>query len=202
MNKKGCLIGLIGFLSVIIIIAIACVIYGINTNNKIVTAEESVNSQWAKVENQYQRRADLIPNLVNTVKGYASHEKETLEGVVEARSKATQIKVDADGLTPEKLAEYQKAQGAVTSALGKLLAISESYPDLKANQNFLELQAQLEGTENRINVARKNFNDAAQSYNTNIRRFPKNIFAGMFGFDKKAYFEAEEGSEKAPKVEF
>ena len=202
MNKKGCLIGLIGFLSVIIIIAIACVIYGINTNNKIVTAEESVNSQWAKVENQYQRRADLIPNLVNTVKGYASHEKETLEGVVEARSKATQIKVDAEGLTPEKLAEYQKAQGAVTSALGKLLAITENYPDLKANQNFLELQAQLEGTENRINVARKNFNDAAQSYNTNIRRFPKNIFAGMFGFDKKAYFEAEEGSEKAPKVEF
>ena len=122
--------------------------------------------------------------------------------MVEARSKATQIRVDADGLTPEKLAEYQKAQGAVTSALGKLLAISESYPDLKAIQNFLELQAQLEGTENRINVARKNFNDAAQSYNTNIRRFPKNIFAGMFGFDKKAYFEAEEGTEKAPKVEF
>ena len=144
----------------------------------------------------------MIPNLVNTVKGYATHEKETLEGVVAARSQATQIKVDAADLTPEKLAQYQKAQGAVTSALGKLLAITENYPDLKANQNFLELQAQLEGTENRINVARKNFNDAAQAYNTNIRRFPKNIFAGMFGFDKKAYFEAEEGSEKAPKVEF
>lgn len=162
----------------------------------------NVSGQWANVETQYQRRADLIPNLVNTVKGYATHEKETLEGVVAARSQATQIKVDAADLTPEKLAQYQKAQGAVTSALGKLLAITENYPDLKANQNFLELQAQLEGTENRINVARKNFNDAAQAYNTNIRRFPKNIFAGMFGFDKKAYFEAEEGSEKAPKVEF
>ena len=134
--------------------------------NSMVEADENINAQWAKVENQYQRRADLVPNLVNTVKGYASHEKETLEGVVEARSKATQIKVDANDLTPEKLAEYQKAQGAVTSALGKLLAITENYPDLKANQNFLELQAQLEGTENRINVARKNFNDAAQAYNT------------------------------------
>jgi len=142
--------------------------------------DENVSSQWANVETQYQRRADLIPNLVNTVKGYASHEKETLEGVVEARSKATQIKVDANNLTPEKLAEYQKAQGAVTSALGKLLAITENYPDLKANQNFLELQAQLEGTENRINVARKNFNDAAQAYNTSIRRFPKSIFASIF----------------------
>ena len=128
--------------------------------------------------------------------------KETLEGVIAARSQATQIKVDAADLTPEKLAQYQKAQGAVTSALGKLLAITENYPALKANQNFLELQAQLEGTENRINVARKNFNDAAQAYNTNIRSFPKNIFAGMFCFDKKAYFEAEEGSKKAPKVEF
>lgn len=129
--------------------------------------------------------------------------RKSLEGVVAARSEATQIKVDAADLTPENvMLQYQKAQGAVTSALGKLLAITENYPDLKANQNFLELQAQLEGTENRINVARKNFNDAAQAYNTNIRRFPKNIFAGMFGFDKKAYFEAEEGSEKAPKVEF
>ena len=186
--------------SIIIILAVVAilVIWAVSVYNGLVTMDENVTGQWANVETQYQRRADLIPNLVNTVKGYASHEKETLEGVVEARSKATQIKVDADGLTPEKLAEYQKAQGAVTSALGKLLAISESYPDLKANQNFLEL----EGTENRINVARKNFNDAAQSYNTNIRRFPKNIFAGMFGFDKKAYFEAEEGTEKAPKVEF
>ena len=135
--------------------------------------DENVSGQWSNVETQYQRRADLIPNLVNTVKGYASHEKETLEGVVEARSKATQMTVDANDLTPEKLAEYQKAQGAVTSALGKLLAITENYPDLKANQNFLELQAQLEGTENRINVARTNFNNAAKNFNTAIRRLPK-----------------------------
>ena len=147
--------------SVIILIAVVAVIiiWAISAYNGLVSMDENVSSQWANVETQYQRRADLIPNLVNTVKGYASHEKETLEGVVEARSKATQIKVDANDLTPEKLAEYQKAQGAVTSALGKLLAITENYPDLKANQNFLELQAQLEGTENRINVARKNFND-------------------------------------------
>ncbi len=190
--------------SIIITLAIVAilVIWAISAYNSLVTMEENVTGQWANVETQYQRRADLIPNLVNTVKGYASHEKETLEGVVEARSKATQIKVDANGLTQEKLAAYQKAQGDVTSALGKLLAISERYPDLKANQNFLELQAQLEGTENRINVARKNFNDAAQKYNTTIRSFPKNIFASSFGFDKKAYFEAEQGAEKAPKVEF
>ena len=188
--------------SIIIILAVVAilVIWAVSVYNGLVTMDENVTGQWANVETQYQRRADLIPNLVNTVKGYATHEKETLEGVVAARSQATQIKVDAADLTPEKLAQYQKAQGAVTSALGKLLAITENYPDLKANQNFLELQAQLEGTENRINVARKNFNDAAQAYNTNIRRFPKNIFAGMFGFDKKAYFEAEEGSEKAPEA--
>ena len=161
--------------SVIILIAVVAVIiiWAISAYNGLVSMDENVSSQWANVETQYQRRADLIPNLVNTVKGYASHEKETLEGVVEARSKATQIKVDANDLTPEKLAEYQKAQGAVTSALGKLLAITENYPDLKANQNFLELQAQLEGTENRINVARKNFNNAAQAYNTSIRHFPQ-----------------------------
>ena len=139
---------------------------------------------------------------MSTVKGYASHEKETLQGVIEARSKATSIKVDADNLTPEKLAEYQKAQGDVTSALGKLLAITENYPDLKANQNFLELQAQLEGTENRINVARMEFNKTAQELNTTIRRFPKNILASLFGIDKRAYFEAAEGAEQAPKVEF
>ena len=188
----------------IIVIALLVILgaWGIGSYNGLVGLKETIDNQSSNIETQLQRRADLIPNLVNTVKGYATHEKETLEGVVAARSQATQIKVDAEDLTPEKLAEYQKAQGAVTSALGKLLAITENYPDLKANQNFLELQAQLEGTENRINVARKNFNDAAQAYNTNIRRFPKNIFAGMFGFDKKAYFEAEEGSEKAPKVEF
>ena len=190
--------------SIIIIIAVVAVIviWAVSMYNGLVTMDESVNSQWANVETQYQRRADLIPNLVNTVKGYASHEKETLEGVVEARSKATQMQVNANDLTPEKLAEYQKAQGAVTSALGKLLAITENYPDLKANQNFLELQAQLEGTENRINVARTNFNNAAQAYNTAIRRFPKSLFASMFGFDKHAYFEAAEGTETAPTVCF
>ena len=190
--------------SIIIIIAVVAVIviWAVSMYNGLVTMVESVNSQWANVETQYQRRADLIPNLVNTVKGYASHEKETLEGVVEARSKATQMQVNANDLTPEKLAEYQKAQGAVTSALGKLLAITENYPDLKANQNFLELQAQLEGTENRINVARTNFNNAAQAYNTAIRRFPKSLFASMFGFDKHAYFEAAEGTETAPTVSF
>ena len=190
--------------SIIIIIAVVAVIviWAVSMYNGLVTMDESVNSQWANVETQYQRRADLIPNLVNIVKGYASHEKETLEGVVEARSKATQMQVNANDLTPEKLAEYQKAQGAVTSALGKLLAITENYPDLKANQNFLELQAQLEGTENRINVARTNFNNAAQAYNTAIRRFPKSLFASMFGFDKHAYFEAAEGTETAPTVSF
>ena len=190
--------------SIIIIIAVVAVIviWAVSMYNGLVTMDESVNSQWANVETQYQRRADLIPNLVNTVKGYASHEKETLEGVVEARSKATQMQVNANDLTPEKLAEYQKAQGAVTSALGKLLSITENYPDLKANQNFLELQAQLEGTENRINVARTNFNNAAQAYNTAIRRFPKSLFASMFGFDKHAYFEAAEGTETAPTVSF
>ena len=190
--------------TVIILIAVVAVIiiWAISAYNGLVSMDENVSSQWANVETQYQRRADLIPNLVNTVKGYASHEKETLEGVVEARSKATQIKVDANDLTPEKLAEYQKAQGAVTSALGKLLAITENYPDLKANQNFLELQAQLEGTENRISVERKRFNDTARAYNTAIRTFPRNLLAGMFGFDKRPYFESEEGADKAPKVEF
>ena len=190
--------------SVIIILAVIAVIviWAVSMYNGLVAMDEKVNGQWANVETQYQRRADLIPNLVNTVKGYASHEKETLEGVVEARSKATQMQVNANDLTPEKLAEYQKAQGAVTSALGKLLAITENYPDLKANQNFLELQAQLEGTENRINVARTNFNNAAQAYNTAIRRFPKSLFASMFGFDKHAYFEAAEGTETAPTVSF
>ena len=166
MNKKGCLIGLIGFLSVIIIIAIACVIYGINTNNKIVTAEESVNSQWAKVENQYQRRADLIPNLVNTVKGYASHEKETLDAVISARAKATQITIDPTNLNETSLHKYQKAQGELSQALGRLLAVTENYPDLKANQNFLELQAQLEGTENRISTERTRYTDSVKEYNT------------------------------------
>ncbi|MBO5795191.1 MAG: LemA family protein [Bacteroides sp.] len=187
---------------ILIVIAVLAVIWGVSAYNGLVTIDENVNTEWANVETQYQRRADLIPNLVNTVKGYAAHESETLESVIAARSKATQITIDPANLTPEKLAEYQEAQGAVTSALGKLLAISESYPDLKANQNFLELQAQLEGTENRINEARRKFNNVAKEYNTAIRRFPKSLLAGMFGFDKRAYFEAAEGAQNAPMVEF
>ena len=183
-------------------ILVVVVLWAIGGYNGMVTMDEQVQNSWANVETQYQRRADLIPNLVSTVKGYAKHEQQTLEDVVKARSEATQVKVDAENLTPEKLAAFQKAQSGVSSALGRLLAVAENYPDLKANQNFLELQSQLEGTENRITVARKDFNDTAKSYNQAIRQFPKNILAGMFGFEKKSYFEAEAGSEKAPKVEF
>ncbi len=191
--------------TIIIVIAAILIIIGFwigGTYNGLVTAEEKVNSQWANVENQYQRRADLIPNLVATVKGYAAHESETLENVMAARAKATQVTVNPDDLTPEKLQEFQAAQGQLSSALGRLLMITENYPDLKANQNFLELQAQLEGTENRIAVERMRFNEAAQTYNTTIRRFPRNIVASMFGFDKKPYFEAEEGASQATNVEF
>ena len=183
-------------------ILVVVVLWAIGGYNGMVKMDEQVQNSWANVETQYQRRADLIPNLVSTVKGYAKHEQQTLEDVVKARSEATQVKVDAEDLTPEKLAAFQKAQSGVSSALGRLLAVAENYPDLKANQNFLELQSQLEGTENRITVARKDFNDTAKSYNQAIRQFPKNILAGMFGFEKKSYFEAEAGSEKAPKVEF
>lgn len=173
-----------------------------STYNRMVNNEEAVNAAWANVETQYQRRADLIPNLVNTVKGYAQHEQSTLEQVVEARAKATSINLSADELTPENLAEFQRAQSEVRSALGRLIAISESYPDLKANQNFLELQAQLEGTENRIAVARKDFNAAAQQYNVSVRRFPTNLVARMFGFGQKPYFESAEGAAAAPQVTF
>ena len=188
----------------IIIIAVLAVIvvYGITSYNSMVAQDEAVGTAWSNVENQYQRRADLIPNLVNTVKGYATHEKETFDAVVSARAKATQTTISIDELTPEKMEAYQKAQGAVGSALSRLLAVTENYPDLKANENFQTLQAQLEGTENRISVERRKFNEVAKAYNTNIRRFPKNIFAGMFGFEKRPYFEAEEGSEKAPEVKF
>ena len=167
--------------------------------NKMVEKDEAVSTAWSNVETQYQRRADLIPNLVSTVKGYATHESSTLEAVVAARSKATQITVDPANLTAEKLAEYQKAQG---SALGKLLAVTENYPQLRANENFSELQAQLEGTENRITEARKRYNEAVQDYNVLIRKFPNNLFAGMFGFSKKEKFEASSGASEAPKVEF
>lgn len=190
-----------GLIITIVVIALVA-IWSISSYNGLVSMDENVSNSWANVETQYQRRSDLIPNLVNTVKGYAKHESQTLEAVMAARSQATQVKIDPSNCTPQQLAAYQKAQGDVTTALGKLLAITENYPDLKANQNFLELQSQLEGTENRINVARKDFNDTAKKYNTSLRRFPRNIVASMFGFEKRNYFEAEAGAEKAPKVEF
>lgn len=189
-------------LIITIVVIVLVALWGILSYNGLVGMDENVSNQWANVETQYQRRSDLIPNLVNTVKGYAKHESQTLEAVMAARSQATQVKIDPSNCTPQQLAAYQKAQGDVTTALGKLLAITENYPDLKANQNFLELQSQLEGTENRINVARKDFNDSAKEYNTSLRRFPRNIIASMFGFEKRNYFEAEVGAEKAPKVEF
>ena len=172
------------------------------TYNGFVNREEGLKSAWSNVETQYQRRADLIPNLVNTVKGYAAHETQTLNEVTEARARATSINLSADDLPPERLAQFQRAQAEVRSALGRLIAVSESYPDLKANQNFLELQAQLEGTENRIAVARKDFNAAAQQNNVSVRRFPANLVARMFGFGQKPYFESAEGAAAAPQVTF
>ena len=187
----------------IIVAALAAVVFwGVGIYNALVTAEENVETSWAQVENQYQRRSDLVPNLVATVKGYASHEATVLENVVNARSKATQMTIDPSKATPEQLQAYQAAQGELSQALGRLLALSESYPDLKASKNFLELQSQLEGTENRIAVARNAFNEAAKQFNVRIRRFPSNIIAGMCGFEKKAYFEAEAGANKAPEVQF
>lgn len=196
MNKKT-----LTWIITIAIIAIAA-LWGINQYNGLVTEQENVETAWSNVETQYQRRADLIPNLVATVKGYAAHEASTLEAVVAARTKATSINIDPEKVTPEQLAEYQAAQGELSQTLGRLLAITEAYPDLKANENFRDLQTQLEGTENRITVARTAFNETAKAYNTRIRRFPTNIVAGIFGFDKKPYFEAEAGAEKAPTVEF
>ena len=187
---------------IVIVVLVVLIGYGVSSYNSMVTQEEKVGTAWSNVENQYQRRSDLIPNLVNTVKGYAAHEKETFDAVVSYRAKATQMSIDIDDLTPEKLAAYQRAQGEIGSALGRLLAVTENYPDLKANENFKELQAQLEGTENRISVERRKFNETAREYNTAIRRFPKNIFAGIFGFEKRPYFEAEEGANQAPEVKF
>lgn len=185
----------IGVLAVIVIFFYA-------TYNGFVNKEEGVKTAWSNVETQYQRRADLIPNLVNTVKGYAEHETSTLTEVTEARTRATSINLSVEDMTPEKLAEFQKAQAQVGSALGRLIAISENYPDLKANQNFKELQSQIEGTENRISVARKDFNESLKPYNVSVRRFPANLVAKMFGFDQKPYFEAAEGAETAPTVRF
>ena len=170
--------------------------------NSMVTMQEGVTAQWSQVENVYQRRSDLIPNLVSTVKGYADFEKSTLTAVIEARAKATSVNINPEKLDAQSLQNFQQAQGGLSSALGRLMVVVEKYPDLKANEQFMNLQAQLEGTENRISVERMKFNQTAQAYNTFIRTFPKNLWAGMFGFEKKAYFEAEQGANKAPKVAF
>lgn len=199
---KKWLIALIVIIGIIFLSALLIVMWGTRVYNGLVSAQEKVEGQWAQVENVYQRRADLIPNLVATVQGYADFERQTLTDVIEARSKATSITIDPTNLNETNLTQFQQAQGQLSSALSRLLVVIERYPDLKANQNFLDLQAQLEGSENRIAVERGRFNDVAREYNTMIRRFPRNIIAGMFGFERKPYFEAEEGAEKAPKVEF
>lgn len=195
--KKGYIV-----LIVIGVIILAIFLWFRGSYNGMVRMNEQVSAQWSNVENQYQRRLDLIPNLVNTVKGYASHEQKTLTDVVDARAKATQTRISFDQLDEAALQRINRTQGELTAALSRLLAVSESYPDLKANQNFLELQAQLEGTENRIAVERRKFNESVRGYNAYIRQFPKNIIAGMFGFTPKPYFEANAGAEQAPKVEF
>lgn len=183
-------------------VVVLLIIWGISVYNGLVKAQVCVEQEWSNVETQYQRRADLIGNLVATVKGYAEHEKSTLTDVITARAAATQTKIDAQNLTPEKMKEFQAAQGELSSALGRLLVTIERYPDLKANQNFLELQAQLEGTENRIQVARRQYNTVAGEFNKKVRVFPTNIIAGLFGITAKPFFEADEASSKAPKVEF
>lgn len=195
--KKGLIV-----LVVLVVVAIGFYSFFKGTYNTMVTMQEGVSASWSNVENQYQRRSDLIPNLVNTVKGYAAHESQTLEAVTEARANATKITLSVDNMNEESLKKFNQAQGEVSSALSKLLAVSESYPDLKANQNFLELQSQLEGTENRISTERKRFNEVVQGYNSYVRNFPRNIIASMFGFEPKPYFAAEAGAETAPKVEF
>lgn len=189
-------------LAVILAIALIIIIWLVSAYNGLVKKDEACSQQWSKVESQYQRRLDLIPNLVNTVKGYASHEKETLLEVVQARNVASDSKVDPNNLTQESLDKYQASQTALKSSLDRLMVVVERYPDLKANQNFLELQSQLEGTENRIAVERQNFADVVNAFNSKIRRFPTNIIAGMFSFERKAYFASEKGAETAPKVEF
>ena len=187
-----------------VIVILALIVYGSikNSYNKMVRMEQNVEAQWSNVENVYQRRADLIPNLVNTVKGYADFEQETLQRVIEARSKATSTNINAENLSPEKLQQFQQNQSALSSALSRLMVVVERYPNLKANENFKQLQAQLEGTENRISVERRRFNEAARSYNTYVNQFPQKVYANLFDFEEKAYFEAQEGAEEAPTVEF
>lgn len=195
--KKGYII------LIVFAVIVLCIFFWFRGSyNGMVQMSESVSEQWSNVENQYQRRLDLIPNLVNTVKGYAAHEEKTLTDVVNARAKATQTQINFDNLNESTLKKLNQTQGELSSALSRLMAISERYPDLKANQNFLELQAQLEGTENRIAVERRKFNEIVRKYNSYIRQFPKNLIAGMFGFTPKPYFEANTGAENAPKVEF
>lgn len=196
--KKGLLI------TIGVIVVIVFILYRLfaGSYNNMVNKEEQVTGAWAQVENVYQRRADLIPNLVNTVKGYADFEQETLQGVIEARSKATGVNVNADDLSPEKLEQFQQAQQGLSSALSRLMVVVERYPDLKANQNFVKLQDQLEGTENRIAVERRRFNEVTQEYNTYIRKFPQAMLAGMYGFEKKGYFEADQGADEVPDVSF
>lgn len=191
-------------LVILIIIAVIVILggCGVSKYNNIVNLDEAVKTSWGNVQTQYQRRTDLIPNLVATVKGAANFEQETLTRVIEARAKATSLTVNPQDLTPEKMQQFQQAQGQLSTALGRLLAVSESYPTLQANQNFRDLQAQIEGTENRISVARKDFNDAARTYNSSIRTFPNNIVAGFGGFQQRPYFEAQQGAENAPKVQF
>jgi len=191
-------------ISLLVVGALVLVLIGgtLTSYNNLVAKDEAVSTAWANVQTQYQRRADLIPNLVNTVKGYAKHESSSLESVINARAKATQLTVSADNLTPEKIKQVQQAQSELSQAVGKLLMVSEQYPDLKANENFSELQAQLEGTENRINESRQQYNNLVKEYNVSVRRFPANIVAGMFGFDKKTSFEADASASKAPTVDF
>jgi len=195
-HKKWITIGII----VLVVLVIYSSIRG--SYNTLVTMEEAVEGQWAQVENVYQRRADLIPNLVNVVRGYAAHERETLEGVVEARSRATSVNIDPTNLSPEAVQQFEQAQQGLSSALSRLMVVVERYPDLKANQNFLELQTQLEGTENRISNERRIFIELTRDYNTNIRRFPRNVYASMFGFDRKPTFESLPGSDVPPVIEF
>jgi len=189
-------------LLIVLVVAAAIAIYCVKVYNGLVSEQQGVEAAWSNVETQYQRRADLIPNLVSTVKGYATHEQQTLEDVVAARAAATSITLDGSNMTPAQFEEYVEAQNKVTSALGRLIAVAENYPDLKANTSFLELQSQLEGTENRIAVARREYNDIVKQYNTRVVTFPRNIIASMFGFSQKEYFAAAEGASEAPKVEF
>jgi len=199
--KKGCLLTIIivAFLGLIVL---GVVLWGTKVYNNMVTLQEGVTSQWGNVETQYQRRADLIPNFVNTVKGAAAFEQETLTQVIEARAKATQITLDPTNMTAENMQQFQAAQGELSSALSRLMVVVEKYPELRATQNFRDLQVELEGTENRISVERRKFNEVAKIFNTFIRRFPQNFFAGMFGFTARPYFEAMDGAEKAPEVKF